>query len=356
MIRCFLMSGLAGVTIVTSACADTLRLSRPAKVYAAPSTSSMVLVERPAQTDLTILLDGKQSNGYYQVALDEQGAGGVGWVYRTFGRRIPATLASARLAAPSASPVDDPLRDPTYTSTDLSRRYAARHLRIGKPQAVFERAREGYVLAQDARLKIPLWVQYELNREELDSDISRVDKFRADTTIPAGSRAELVDYRNSGFDRGHMAAAEDMSRTARLMEESFLLSNMAPQVGKGFNQNIWKNLEADIRGWVRARGKLTIITGPVFEAKADRVSYATIGTNAVAVPTHFYKIVVDARDNSNVEALAFLFPNQDLTGRTVGEFLASINEIEKLTGLNFLSGLPEATQKRVETGKAAGVW
>jgi hypothetical protein len=51
---------------------------------------------------------------------------------------------------------------------------SSRHLRIGKPQAVYERFREGYALAQDARLKIPVWVQYELRPDDLDVGISRL--------------------------------------------------------------------------------------------------------------------------------------------------------------------------------------
>jgi endonuclease G len=153
-----------------------------------------------------------------------------------------------------------------------------------------------------------------------------------------------------------MAPAEDMSRSERIMSESFLLANMAPQVGVGFNRHIWAYLEADIRGWVQQRGALTIITGPVFAKEQDRVSYQVIGDNCVAVPTHFFKIVVDAHDPGNPQALAFKLPNQSLTGRKLNEFLTSVDEIERLTGLDFLSALPAATQVRVESQTATSLW
>lgn len=144
------------------------------------------------------------------------------------------------------------------------------------------------MLAQDARLKIPLWVQYELTREELDGPAERTDDFRADHSIPHGARAELGDYRGSGLDRGHLAPAGDMRRSLRVMSDSFLLSNISPQVGVGFNQAVWAELEDAVRGWVRQRGELTVITGPIFAVRNDTVSYRVIGENHVAVPTHFY--------------------------------------------------------------------
>lgn len=117
-----------------------------------------------------------------------------------------------------------------------------------------------------------------------------------------------------------MTPSGDMKRSTKVMSESFLLSNMAPQVGIGFNRHIWESLESAIRGWVQQRGKLTIITGPVFIPEEGQISYQVIGDNYVAVPTHFFKIVVDAKNANEVEVLAFILPNEGLTGRQYSEF------------------------------------
>jgi endonuclease G len=258
---------------------------------------------------------------------------------------------------PPAASDTDPLGDPTVVLTAEQRRYAARHLRLGKPQAVYERVREGYVLAQDGRLKIPLWVQYELSPSEARGTVERTEDYRPDMSVPSGSRAELADYRNSGFDRGHMAPAADMKRSRDVMSESFLLSNMSPQVGIGFNRDVWADLEAAIRGWVEQRGTLTIITGPIFDVGTDNmVTYRVIGQGNVAVPTDFYKIIVDANDPDNVEALAFKLPNERLSGRDFREFLTAIDEIEAATGLDFLSALPADVQDEVESQAAPEAW
>ncbi len=326
---------------------DYLAVQRAATMRTEPGRQGTVVEQVAPGTYLQLLDDGRQTNGYYHATTGPNAA--PGWIYRTMVRRC-------RGEAPGPSTGENNPPDQTAVLTAPQRQYAARHLRLGKPQAIYERVREGYALAEDGRLKIPLWVQYELRPEDLAVSLERKEGFRADTSIPHGFRAELTDYAKSGFDRGHMAPAEDMSRSVQVMSESFLLSNMAPQIGGGFNQQIWAELEADIRGWVQQRGPLTVITGPVFAREQDRVSYQVIGDNSVAVPTHFYKIVVDARDLGNPEALAFLLPNRDLSDRRLTEFLTPIREIEQATGLDFLSALPASVQKRVESQAATQVW
>lgn len=342
---------LIGLT-VSAVAADSqhLEVRRLCELKASPTVGSATVRHVARGSHLELLSGGQQTDGYYRVRVPEHGD--LGWIHRSFVRIRPGPSPSVQ---PDAA-VATPLADSTLHLTEAQREFAIRHLRVGKPQALFERVREGYALAQDARLKIPVWVQYELTREMLRGTATREDTFRPDTSIPRVARAELRDYARSGFDRGHMAPAADMKRSEEVMHESFLLSNIAPQVGIGFNRNIWAQLEDVVRGWVEQRGALTIITGPAFVPDGNTVSYSVIGPNAVAVPTHFYKIIVDSSDSTSVQAIAFLMPNASLTGRDLQEFLVSISRIEALTGLNFLSSLPESVQAAIESQPADGLW
>lgn len=318
--------------------ADYLKVTHTPAVIRAEASSVSQELYRPAEGELLPLESDTQTNGYYRVKIPATGE--TGWIYRTFVRRFPGT-------AP----------DPTVPSATTEAAFAERHLRVGEPRILYRRIREGYVLAFDARLKIPLWVQYELKASDLPGPGDR-DKssFLPDTSIPKGFRSEDSDYTGSGFDRGHMAPAADMKRSQRVMDESHLLSNIAPQVGIGFNRDIWAALEDAARGWVVQRGTLTIITGPVFAVANGRVTYETRGGDVVAVPTHFFKIVVDMNDPNNPQALAFLLPNQKITGKKIEDFLVSIDEIERLTGIDFLSALPDDKEDALEAKKAAQIW
>lgn len=172
--------------------ADYLEVTRNATIKEEPQGDAPIIMRVESGTYLALVADVEQTNGYYYVQVPNSNQ--FGWIYGTFVRRYPGDLEESE-----ALPVTDPLAESTYTLTSADQDWASYHLELGKPQAVYERVREGYVLAQDARLKIPIWVQYVLTPEDLTGTIERTDDFRSDSSIPKGSRSELGDYSGSGL-------------------------------------------------------------------------------------------------------------------------------------------------------------
>ena len=226
--------------------------------------------------------------------------------------------------------------------------------------------REGYTLAHNNVDLIADWVAFHLTKEYVDGDEPRpgTDAFKADPVLTPGHRAQLADYKGSGFDRGHQAAnADSQGRGRRVVRESFFLSNMTPQAPK-LNRNRWRLLEHHIQQLAAEKGDLWVITGPAFVDEADGkadglVEYTVIGENEVAVPTHYFKIVVSEAADGGHEAMAFLIPNHDVQERVPEEFdlyLRSIDEIEELTGLEFLHELPDGAEDALEAAVASDVW
>jgi hypothetical protein len=127
------------------------------------------------------------------------------------------------------------------------------HVMFGYPSSERILERQAYVLSHDDDKKVARWVSYHLTDEYLVENAIRSDKFKADPDIPKGKRAELEDYKGSGFDRGHIAPSADMLRSQGTNDESFLLSNMAPQ-DPSLNRGIWSTLEDDVRDWAKKRG------------------------------------------------------------------------------------------------------
>lgn len=224
------------------------------------------------------------------------------------------------------------------------------HLKYGAPSnEPVLLCRLGYALSHDAELKIPDWVAYHLTKEKVAGAHPRVDRFRPDPDLDPGSRSTNSDYKGSGYDRGHMAPAGAMKWDVRAMSESFLLSNMAPQVGAGFNRGIWKSLETKIRKWTSERGELFIVTGPVFEEGTQE----TIGENRVAVPSHFYKVIFDPL---RVEVIAFVLRNKKLKTSDLTKFITSVDEVESLTGLYFFSAVEDSVENMIEGTKQSELW
>src|SRR5581483_4070948 len=154
--------------------------------------------------------------------------------------------------------------------------------------------------------KTPDWAIEKLTPNRFTGPGDRTElgnPFTPDPDLPKGKRAELSDYRGSGFDRGHMAPAASMKFSKEATEQSFYLSNMAPQVGQGLNRDIWADLEALTRTWTCGRGQLIVMTGPIYDDDRPK----TIGDDKVAVPTAFYKI---AYDSDRKRVIAFILPNK----------------------------------------------
>ena len=201
------------------------------------------------------------------------------------------------------------------------------------------------------------WAAYKLEKFMLVKNAKRKNDFRPDPKISTGS-STLSDYRNSGYDRGHLAPAADFTYTPVTLKETFFMSNMTPQAPQ-FNRGIWKDLEEQVRRWAEEYGRLYVICGPVLDEPAE--SYATIGENKIAIPRYFYKIVLcpvyadeaDAAtpdDCADLVAYAYIIPNKQCEDKFPA-FSVTIDEIEARTGIDFFYALDDDVEKRIESTK-----
>lgn len=187
--------------------------------------------------------------------------------------------------------------------------------------------RKAYFLEHDNNAKIPQWVAYVLTPEHSTGCEKRLSAFKSDRSLPADKRSEVKDYSKSGYDMGHVANSADMSWDPEVARESFILSNMTPQL-PGFNRGIWKKLEDQTRAWsVNRSSNILIYAGPIY----NRVQDKTIGANMVTVPSGFYKILVDLRTN---EVLVFRFDHASGKG-SLDKFITSLAQVQKESKLVF---------------------
>ncbi|CAO1632861.1 unnamed protein product [Parajaminaea phylloscopi] len=166
-----------------------------------------------------------------------------------------------------------------------------------------------YVAGYDRRLRHPSWVACHMTAESLlkvprhdGSSPPRADRsnsvFKEDPRIAEEFRAKLADYFRSGYDRGHMVAAADAKFSQQAMDETFYLTNIAPQVGEGFNRDYWAHTEDFVRRLTSQFGDVYCFTVPLYLPKQDpdgkwRVKYEVIGNPpSIGVPTHFAKVVL----------------------------------------------------------------
>jgi endonuclease G, mitochondrial len=190
------------------------------------------------------------------------------------------------------------------------------------------------------------WVAYLLTRSMITGKSERTENFRPDPAVPSGS-AQLEDYKNSGFDRGHLCPAGDMTFSDQAMSETFYLSNMSPQV-PAFNRGIWKSLETLVRGWAGEYDSIYIVSGGILKESKD-----TIGSDRVTVPSKYYKVIYALKGVKKM--IAFILPNEKGT-EPLQHYIVTVRDVESQTGIDFFHCLPDSTQNRLENNSDVSRW
>jgi len=215
----------------------------------------------------------------------------LGWPQHRAPHREQPRPQQREQTAPATAPIAVPAGAPAQTMFSECRQFFphSRPPEVPGSQKLREVCFSAFAILHNGQTKTPVFVAERLNRQMLTQAQGqrRTDKFYAEARLPRAERAELDDYRGSGFSRGHMAPAADMS-TAEGMAQSFSLANMVPQ-DQTHNGGAWSAIEQDTRKYVmRAAGDVYVFTGPVYSDKPK-----TIGSG-VAVPSYLYKVVYDA--------------------------------------------------------------
>ncbi|MFI3293123.1 MAG: DNA/RNA non-specific endonuclease [Rikenellaceae bacterium] len=184
------------------------------------------------------------------------------------------------------------------------------------------------------------WVYYSLKPENITGEAERSNTFRIDPKVSTKS-ASTSDYTKSGYDRGHLCPAADMSHNEEAMRESFYMSNMSPQA-PSLNRGRWKNLEELVRVWCKDNGELHITVGAILKDGLPQ-----IGANGVSVPESYYKVIYSVSDG---EMIGFIMPNQKLDGE-VASYATTIDEVESLIGIDLFPQLDQTKEATINLSK-----
>jgi len=186
---------------------------------------------------------------------------------------------------------------------------------------------------------------YFLSPASINGKQERTDDFRIDPSVKSNP-VESTSYQGSGFDRGHLAPAADFKLNQTAMSETFFMSNMSPMT-PSFNRGIWSNLEDKVRENALSLGGVYVVTGPVLTN-----SCGTIG-GGITVPCSFYKVIF--KEGTNPQMIGFLLTNSG-TSLPLKNFIVSVDEIEKLTNLDFFPSLSDDVEASLESNKSPSGW
>jgi endonuclease G len=206
----------------------------------------------------------------------------------------------------------------------------------------------GFVVNFNHEKKTPNFTIHEICPKQLRKDmgakVKRADRFKPDTySVPADEQAVEDDYRNSGFDKGHFVPAADFYWDQVRKNETFFLTNIAPQT-PDLNQVLWEKIESKIRNIVTDSSvNCYVITGAIYAAKRQR----GMSDDKVGIPSSFYKIVYfhkNKKDYLNCFLVTHQFAYSSLD---LSDYQISLNKLEKLTGNSFFEKLQNQLKQRI---------
>lgn len=271
--------------------------------------------------------------------------------------------------SPSPTPTISPTPTPSPTATPVHD--PSEHMVMGNPSnAVADTGvpnnylmmKLEYALSYNNSRGIPNWTSWHLD-SSWRGGAARQDDYRNDTSLPAGFHQVLqTDYSGSGFDRGHMCPSADRTSSVPDNSATFLMTNMVPQA-PGNNRNPWADMENYLRTFLPG-SELHIISGGQGTGGTGSNGFAnTIAGGAVTVPAVTWKVVLilPAGDNdvsrvdANTRTIAVIMPNNDNVGAdTWQKYLATIDQVEALTGYDLYSNVPAPVQAAIESKPDAG--
>lgn len=214
-----------------------------------------------------------------------------------------------------------------------------------------------YILSYSRSRGIANWVSWHLS-EAWKGAGSRSNDFRPDPDLPSGwPVVRTSDYTNTGFDRGHLCPSDDRDGTPEENSATFLMTNIVPQAPRN-NREVWKNLEDYTRTLLTGNNEVYVIAGTIGTGGTGSNGLQTaIANGKITVPASLWKIIVvlptgsdDARRVSgSTRIIAVNIPNTQVAAdRPWRSYLVSIDELERLTGYDFLANVAVEVQRVVE--------
>lgn len=201
-------------------------------------------------------------------------------------------------------------------------------------------------------------VEHSFKKNILDQEFERTNKFIPDPNFDKKYQAATKDYAGTDYDRGHLVPAANMAFDEQTMDECFYLTNIVPQ-NQNMNRNIWKKLEEQTRKWVINKNDLYIITGDIScigKCQNETIIISNnvyrnmntrqIMTNNVVIPRFMYKILYDPKTK---QMIAFVMPNVELGKDPIKKYVTTVDEVEKITGLDFFTKNEEPFEGKVDS-------
>ena len=187
-----------------------------------------------------------------------------------------------------------------------------------RPEQILRRV--GYTASYNRQTKNPNWVAWHLTKDHTRGNHQRAQEVFSEDEDVRLPRATDQDYYNSRYDN------------------------------HGLNKYEWNDMEILCRDWARKYGAVDIVCGPLYGKPETQ---KTIGKNKVWVPDAFFKVILCRRGTP--KAIGFVYRNEGRK-QVMEEAVRTVDEVERLTGIDFFPSLEDETERKVEAEARLSDW
>lgn len=220
----------------------------------------------------------------------------------------------------------------------------------GKPRLGYPVVHIGYELGYKSSHRCALWLAHRLTpaystgdklykQEELTlfEDPFVVEKALKGPTPQAVTASQL-------WPLPLFSPADALGRGIECEKEAYLLSNVLLQDPDKVTRQLWKETEKLAREWAKEFQEVWIVAGPVFPENPRRV-----GSESLAVPDAFYKIIIRKDETNGVKTVSFKIPQ--CASNRIETYVTTVDAIEADTGLDLLADLPDDQETAAESAQ-----
>ena len=219
-----------------------------------------------------------------------------------------------------------------------------------------------YILEWDCQKKSQRWSCYTLDKSNSPKNVNRwsADKGESqypwDPDIPRAYTHNSDPYYGSGYDHGHICPSYDRLNSVAANKQTFYLSNMQPQRNK-FNAGLWMKMEQIVsKTWNldSFRDTLYICKGGTIDNQSQIMLVTSSG---LIVPKYFFMAIL-CKNKQGYKAIGFWVEhlNEDRSNDNLIDYVVSIDELERLTGIDFFCNLPDDEEEQAERIVYPNTW
>lgn len=216
---------------------------------------------------------------------------------------------------------------------------------------------QDYAFLYNSSSGVSDWIVEKITPEKINSDLKylRTD-FRKDPALHDGNAISPEEYKVSnsqGWVKGQLTGIGDYRYTKKSQSQSYYMTNVAP-MNPYLQENVYGELNKNIRNWVRSYGDLYVVTGPIYYngkpldflgnkaisalvVEGEVAKLGESGKARIAVPTHYYKVIFSPKIK---QIQAYIIPNQAFSPQQLQSYRTTMKNVELISGYEFFNQLP----------------